>query len=625
MNEQSQGKLPPLSKKTLIAAVAIIFSVFQLYTLATGILNPQVQRASHLLFALVLVYLCKPLKKGGAVGKAVDILLILCAVIPLVYLIAWNKTIMLRMFFVQKMPWYYYVLLVMLVVTLLEATRRTIGLALPIIAVLSLAYAYFGQYIPGSFGHSGFTSVELADQLMYTTEGIFGVPLGASATFVILFVIFGAFLEQSGTAEYFMALASKATLRSRGGPAKMAVFASGLFGSISGSAIANVVTTGNITIPLMKKSGYKKEFAGAVEAVASTGGQIMPPVMGAAVFIMSDFTGIPYINIIRYALLPAVLYYASVFFIVHFEALRTDIPLVEPEGLPSGKELLRGSYMLVPLVMIVVILAFGFSPTYACLASMAVVLLFSFFKKETRMTPKKIIAALIDGAKGTISVAMACGTAGIIVGVINYTGIGFKFTNWMLSVAGNSLFLVLLFTAVATMILGMGLPTTPAYVVVAALMVPTLRSVGVGLAAAHLFAFYFANIANITPPVALASYTAAGIAESEPLKTGFVAFKLGIVAYIVPFMFVYSPELLLMGESIPAMAWSSITALVGTYMLASGIQGWMKRRLPIVERILLCAAALCMIHPGLITDVIGIVVFVGVYAEQKLSLKKAAA
>lgn len=625
MNKQLWKTPSKISRKTLIAAVAILFSLFQLYTLAIGILNPQVQRASHLLFALMLVYLCKPLQKVGKWAYVIDGALLLCALIPLGFLILYNKTIMLRMFFVQKMPWYYYLFLVMLVVTLLEATRRTIGLALPVIAAISLAYAYLGQYIPGSFGHSGFTMVELADQLMYTTEGIFGVPLGASATFVILFVIFGAFLEQSGTAEYFMSLASKATLRSRGGPAKMAVFASGLFGSISGSAIANVVTTGNITIPLMKKSGYKKEFAGAVEAVASTGGQIMPPVMGAAVFIMSDFTGIPYISIIRYALLPAILYYASVFFIVHFEALRTDIPLVEPEGLPSGKELLRGSYMLVPLVMIVVILALGFSPTYACLASMVVVLLFSFFKKETRMTPRKIIAALIDGAKGTISVAMACGTAGIIVGVINYTGIGFKFTNWMLSVAGNNVFLVLLFTAIATMILGMGLPTTPAYVVVAALMVPTLRQVGVGLAAAHLFAFYFANIANITPPVALASYTAAGIAESEPLKTGFVAFKLGIVAYIVPFMFVYSPELLLMGDSIPKMVWSSLTALVGTYMLASGIQGWMLKRLSVIERVLLCATSLCMIHPSFATDVVGIAALVGVYTTQKFAQKRAAA
>lgn len=600
-----------------IKVTALAFSLVQLAALITGALDPQRLRAYHLLFAILLVYLMKPSKLKNNFGLILDGVLLICGVVPLAYMILDNKALLLRMFYVQQLEWYQYLFAALLIISLLEATRRVIGLALPIIAVIALTYAFFGKNLPGAFGHSGFTTIEITDQIVYTTEGIFGTPLGASSTFVILFVVFGAFLEHSGTAKYFMDLASRATMKSRGGPAKMAVFASGLFGSISGSAIANVVTTGQITIPLMKKTGYKPEFAGAVEAVSSTGGQIMPPVMGAAVFIMSDFTGIPYIEIIRYALLPAILYYLSVFFIVHFEAVRTNIPLADPGTLPSIKQLVKGSYMLIPLVVIVVVLAYGYSATYACLFSMVLVVVFSWFKKEDRMGIRKIAAALIDGAKGTIAVAMACGTAGIIVGVINYCGVGIKFTSFMLAFAQNRMFLVLLFTAIATMILGMGLPTTPAYVVVAALMVPTLRQCGVGLAAAHLFAFYFANIANITPPVALASYTAAGIAESEPMKTGLIASKLGIVAYIVPFMFVYSPELLLMGDNVFQLLWSAMTALTGTFMLAASVQGWLLQRLPIPVRIIMGIGALAMIDPGFATDIIGIIILAAVFAWQK--------
>jgi TRAP transporter 4TM/12TM fusion protein len=596
------------NKKTIyiVSITGILFSLFHIYTSLFGNLDPQRQRAVHLLFAAIMVFIIYPNKKNDSknVISILDIILIAFIAIPLIYIIVNNQVILMRMFYVTPLKWYEYILSGMLIVALLEGSRRVVGLGLPIIAIIALLYAFLGRYIPGNFGHSGFKYVEIFDQLVFTTEGIFGVPLGASATFVILFIIFGAFLEKSGIATYFMELSSALTMKSNGGPAKLAVVSSGLFGSVSGSAIANVVTTGQISIPMMKKIGYRSDFAGAVEAVASTGGQIMPPVMGAAVFIMSDFTGIPYIEIVKHAILPALLYFISVFYMVHFEALKFNLGAITGSK-QSLKYLLINSYLLLPLVIIVVILMKGYSPTFACLTSMVLVLIVAFIKKETRMGVKEIADALIEGAKGTLSVAMACGTAGIIVGIVNYTGLGFKFTSLLLSLADTSILLVLLMTALATMILGMGLPTTPAYVVVASLMVPTLVRLEVPLVAAHLFAFYFANIANITPPVALASYTAAGIADSDPMKTGLEAFRLGIAAYIVPFIFVFSPSLLLIDVEALELIWTVISAIIGVIFLASAAEGWLKTRLSILERILLIIASVTLMYPGLYTDVLG--------------------
>lgn len=612
-------------KEKIISCIALIFGIFHLYTSFMGNLDPYRLREGHLLFAMVLILLLKPASKKHPDSKAGKIwtgAALFSAVLPLGYMMLDYSNLLNRMPYVQELKSFQYIFAVMLVMVLLEGTRRTLGMALPMVAVITILYAAAGQHIPGILGHQGFTRLEMADLLVYTTEGIFGMALGTSATFVILFVIFGAFLEKAGIAEYFMDLACCLTAKSKGGPAKMSVISSALFGSVSGSAIANVATTGQITIPLMKKTGYKPEFAAAVEAVASTGGQLMPPVMGAAVFVMCDFTGIPYVQILKCAILPALLFYSAVFFMVHFEAVRLNLSGVSPENVPEKRKLLRGSYQLLPLAAIVAMLALGYSPTYACLLAIASIVVISWLNPEKRMGLHRICQAVISGAKGAVGVAVTCATAGIVVGIVNYSGLALKFTSIMLAIGKENLLIVLILTAIATIILGMGLPTTPSYIVVASLMVPTIVKLDIPLIAAHLFAFYFANVANITPPVALASYTAAGLAESEPLKTGVSGFRLGIVAYIVPFMFAYNTGLLLIGSSVYELALVAATSFIGVYFLAGASGGWLLDKTSLPERIMLGVAAVTLIYPGVYTDIIGILLGGTVVFLQKQRVKR---
>ncbi|MEY8337131.1 TRAP transporter permease [Lachnospiraceae bacterium 62-35] len=612
-------------KEKIISGIALIFGIFHLYTSFMGNLDPYRLREGHLLFAMVLILLMKPASKkypDSIVGKVWTGIMLICTIIPLGYLILDYTKLLQRMPYVQELKAFQYVFVVMLTIALLEGTRRSLGAALPIVASLAILYGMAGQYLPGLFGHQGFTRLEMADLLVYTTEGIFGMALGTSATFVILFIIFGAFLEKAGVAGYFMDLSCALTAKSRGGPAKMSVISSALFGSVSGSSIANVATTGQITIPLMKKAGYKPEFAAAVEAVASTGGQLMPPVMGAAVFVMCDFTGIPYVEILKCAILPALLFYSAVFFMVHFEAVRWKLSGVSSENMPKKQTLVKGAYQLFPLAAIVVMLVLGYSPTYACLLAIISIIVVSWINPEKRMGILAIGQALSEGAKGAVGVAVTCATAGIVVGIVNYSGLALKFTSLMLAIGKENLLLVLILTAMATIILGMGLPTTPSYIVVASLMVPTIVKLDIPLIAAHLFAFYFANVANITPPVALASYTAAGLAESEPLKTGFLGFRLGIVAYIVPFMFAYNTGLLLIGNNISQLVLTAATSFVGVYFLAGASEGWLLEKTKPAERILLGAAALTLIYPGIYTDIAGILMGGAVVVLQKARIKK---
>jgi TRAP transporter 4TM/12TM fusion protein len=612
-----------IKKSFVIVIISLSLAVFQLFTSVFGNLTPLRQRSVHIMVILVLIILYNPIKIKNKIPALIfDGLFIICAIVPFSYMIVNYETLAMRMPWVQQLEPLQYFVAALSVVAVLECTRRVMGLALPIIAVAAIIYAFFGQHLPAVFRHSGFSPLEITDQIFYTTEGIFGIPLSASATFVILFIIFGSFLEQSGIGEYFMDLATKLTLKSRGGPAKMSIVSSCLFGSISGSAVANVVTTGQVTIPLMKKTGYNSEFAGAVEAVASTGGQIMPPIMGTAAFVMSDVTGIPYITIAKHALFPALLYYLSLYAMVHFQAIRKDIPMADVKDMASSKELLINSYLLLPIVIIVLLMIWGYSPTYACIYSLVSVLVISFIKKKTRMSLRKIIMALVNGVHNALGVAVACACAGILVGVVNYTGLGVKLSSFIISMASGYTFVLLLLTAITTILLGVGLPTTPAYIVVAALMVTTLKKAGISLLASNMFAYYFACISAITPPVAMASYAAAGLAKSEPLKTGFEAFKLGIVAYIVPFMFVYDETLLLVNDNILMLIWSLITATAGTCLLAASLQGWLLRSASILERILIGLAALAMIYPGIATDIVGLILGLAIILYQYVMKKK---
>jgi len=615
------AKLPEFIAK-IVAGIAIGMSVYHIYTGAFGSPEALLHRSIHLLFALTLVFIVYPFSKEKP-RRWLDYLMLGLSISSIIYLF-WNYD-----YFITRYPYVHplskadLIMGIILIVMLLEAARRSIGLAMPVTAVIFIIYAYLGPHMPGLMRHAGFNTEVIVDQLYMTTEGIFGIPLGVSATYVILFVIFGAFLERSGGGQFFMELAMATTGKSRGGPGKIAVISSSLFGTISGSAVANVMVTGQFTIPMMKRTGFQPHFAGAVEATASTGGQIMPPVMGAAAFVMAEFTGLPYITVCKHALIPAVLYYISVFMAIHFEALRTNLRGMLDTVPKLGMVLLTKGHLLLPVAVILYLMFAGYTPMYACIFAIISVLILANFRRETRMGILKILEALEEGAKGTLSVAVACACAGIVIGVINLTGLGLKFTSFVLFLAGESLAPALLFTMGAGIILGMGLPTTAAYIVMAALLVPALVKLGIPTIAAHMFAFYYAIISAITPPVALAVYAGAGLAGANMWKTGLAAVRIGAPGFIVPFMFAYSPSLLFVGSPITILT-SIATSTLGVVMLAAGMIGWFIRKTNILERLFLLSGSILLIKPGIYTDLVGLIILAAVIASQKFRKKDAA-
>jgi TRAP transporter 4TM/12TM fusion protein len=606
--------------------IAIIMSSYHLYTGAFGAPEALLHRSIHLMFTMVLIFLLYPFskEKGAYILRLADFVFLGISIVGLLYLFFNYEYFITRYPYVHPLSTADLVIGILFVLTLLEAARRSIGLAMPITAIFFIIYAYIGPSLPGLLRHAGFNTETITDQLYMTTEGIFGIPLGVSATYVILFVIFGVFLEKSGTGQFFMELAAATTGKAAGGPGKIAVVSSGLFGTISGSAVANVMVTGQFTIPMMKRTGFQPHFAGAVEATASTGGQIMPPVMGAAAFVMAEFMGIPYLTVCKHAIIPAILYYLSVFMAVHFEAVRTDLRgmLEAPPRLAAV--LLSRGHLLLPVVVMLYILFEGYTPMYACIFSIIAALMLANVKKETRMGLRKVLNALEDGAKGALQVACACACAGIIIGIVNLTGLGLKFTGFVLYLAGESLAPALLFTMVAGIILGMGLPTTAAYIVMAALLVPGLVKLGIVPIAAHMFAFYYAIISAITPPVALAVYAGAGLAGSNIWKTGLAAVRIGAPGFIIPFMFAYEPSLLFVGSTWEIIS-SFISASIGVIMLAGGLIGWFVWKTPIVERLLLVAGAVLLIKPGIYTDIVGLIFLGLVIVLQKTRKKREAA
>ena len=618
------SKLGTLGK--IVTWIAIAMSSYHLYTGAFGAPEALLHRSIHLMFTMVLIFLLYPFskEKGAYIHRLGDFVFLGISIVGLLYLFFNYEYFITRYPYVHPLSTADLVIGILFVLTLLEAARRSIGLAMPITAIAFLMYAYVGPYLPGLLRHAGFNTETIIDQLYLTTEGIFGIPLGVSATYVILFVIFGVFLEKSGTGQFFMELAAATTGKAAGGPGKIAVVSSGLFGTISGSAVANVMVTGQFTIPMMKRTGFQPHFAGAVEATASTGGQIMPPVMGAAAFVMAEFMGIPYLTVCKHAIIPAVLYYLSVFMAVHFEAVRTDLRgmLEAPPRLAAV--LLSRGHLLLPVAVMLYILFEGYTPMYACIFSIITALILANVKKETRMGLQKILDALGDGAKGALQVACACACAGIIIGIVNLTGLGLKFTGFVLYLAGESLAPALLFTMVAGIILGMGLPTTAAYIVMAALLVPGLVKLGIVPIAAHMFAFYYAIISAITPPVALAVYAGAGLAGSNIWKTGLAAVRIGAPGFIIPFMFVYEPSLLFVGSAWEILS-VFISASIGVIMLAGGLIGWFAWKTNIVERLLLVAGAVLLIKPGIYTDIVGLIFLGIVIVLQRARKKKDAA
>ena len=610
--------LPKLIGKA-IAATCVAMSVYHLYAGYFGAPEALLHRSAHLLFVLVLIFSLFPLstKEWGKKIRWMDGPLILLILASVGYIFFNYEYFITRYQYVHPLTSADMFFGIVLTLLLIEGSRRVIGPALPITAIVFLAYAYIGPYLPGLLRHTGFTTEVIVDQLYMATDGIFGIPLGVSATYVILFIIFGTFLEKSGTGQLFMDFASAITGWTRGGPGKIACISSALFGTISGSAVANVMVDGWLTIPLMKRTGFNPPFACAVEATASTGGQIMPPVMGAAAFVMAEFTGIPYITICLYAMIPALLYYFALFMSIHFMAGKMGLKGIPREELPNLKKVLAArGHMFIPLGIIVYMMTAGYTPMYACIYSTVAVVVLSFLRKETRMGFWTILKALEEGAKNTLGVAAACACAGIVIGVINLTGLGLKFTSFVLFLAGESLIPALIMTMLAGIVLGMGMPTTPAYIVQAALLIPALIKLGVMNIAAHMFVFYFSTISAITPPVAMAVYAAAGIGGAKLWPTGLWAMRVAAAGFIVPFMFVYGPSLLFIGSAFDIIT-SAISASIGVAALAAGMVGWFLKEANYFERAILIVAAFLLIKPGLYTDAIGLVLLIIVIVIQK--------
>jgi len=618
----------------ITSILAIAMSCFHLYTAGFGTLLSVKQRALHLIFAFTLGFLLFPATKKGNKTKVsiLDYILIGLNVIIFGYLFVFVEQIALKGGNVNNMDLLLGALGILLT---LEITRRAVGPELPIVAILFILYARFGPYLPGVLGHRGFSWERIISHMYLTLEGLLGIPIGVSATFVFMFILFGSFLDKTGVGKFFIDLAYALTGHMKSGPAMTAVVASGFMGSVSGSSVANTVTTGAFTIPLMKKTGYKPYFAGAVEAAASTGGQIMPPVMGAAAFIMAEFTGIPYIKIVVAAAIPAILYYFAVGTMVHLEASKLGLKGLPKEQLPKiGKLMIANGYLLSPLVAIVFFLVKGYTPLlsafYAILISMVIAVATSLIKKDNSFGGKEFFEALEQGGKSAVGVACACACAGLIVGTVTLTGLGLRIAELIVTLAQGKLLLTLFFTMIASIILGMGLPTTAKYIVLATMAAPALIKLDVNLMAAHLFILYFGVIADITPPVALAAYAGAGIAGANAMKTGFQAVKLALAAFIVPYIFAYDSSLILVKEvvngtvvfmpifsAIPVV----ISAVIGIVCLAGAVEGFLVDHCKIYERTLLFVAALLLLKPGLITDIFGLAALGLIYFVQKSRTK----
>ena len=604
MDDHLQKKLKELDKESntmeysgmwakVIAVICICFSLFQIYTGFFGALDAMIQRCIHLSFGISLVYLLCPTKRewirGGSVHP-VDLALAIIAAIPPIYILVNYQQLILRAGTVTPVDTFMGVLGMLMVI---EAARRIVGLPIVIVVLCFLAYGFFGRYMPGPLAHRGLTVNQMVGHLFYTTEGVFGIPMGVSSTFIFLFILFGAYLEKTGLGKFFIDIANAIAGWASGGPAKVAVISSALQGTISGSSVANVVGSGSFTIPMMKKLGYHKNFAGAVEAAASTGGQLMPPVMGAAAFLMAEFVGIPYMEVVKAAIVPAVLYFLGVFLGVHFEAKKNKLKGTPRNELPPWVKIMKEEgHLAIPLIAIIGLLASGYTPMKAALAGII------------------------------ISVATAM-SAGMIIGIVTKTGVGLKLASALVDVAAGNFMLLLFCTMITSLILGMGVPTTANYVITSTIAAPALIQLGVPILAAHMFVFYFGIIADITPPVALAAYAGSAISGGDPLKTGVNASKLGIAAFIIPYVFVLSPQILGIEASAGSIILTTCTALIGMAGVSAAMIGYLAAKTNMFERFLLLAGGLMLIDPRLMTDAAGIGILAFVLFMQFLRRKKA--
>lgn len=592
-----------------IFVFAILVSLYHMYTSYFGTPPIRTHRALHTGALLMLAFALHPAVKRASRSKIAfyDWILILGAGWTAIYMYINHDDLLMRSTNPTTLD---FATALILVVLTIEAARRLTGWALPTMAIIALAYAVFGRELSGMFRHRGYTFTDTIANLYMSSEGIFGTAIGVSASYIFLFVLFGAVLQRSGMGQFFNDIALALAGQTRGGPAKVAVIASGFLGSINGAAVANVVTTGAFTIPLMKKVGYKATFAGAVEATASVGGQILPPVMGASAFIMAETLGVPYQTIALAALIPALLYYLGIIAQVHLRATKLGLEGISRKNLPLVREVMKErGHLVLPLLFLLYMLFFsGKTVLFSALLTIIVSILVAQVKKSTRMSFKDICEALADGAKTSVSTAIACACVGIIVGVVTRTGFAVNLANAIVSIGDGSLLLSLILTMIASIILGMGLPSIPTYIITATMAAPALQQLGVEPLVAHMFVFYFGLFANITPPVALASFAAAGISGADPMRTGFQSMKLAMAGYIIPFIFVFNPAMLLQDVTPIEAVIVTITGTIGVIMLSVAVEAQLWTNVPWWNRIVFAGGALLLMSPDHVTDVIGIAI-----------------
>ena len=605
--------IPAIVIKVMLAA----FSVFMIYMNLFAVWDERIRRPLFLGIIILFVFILYPARKSGGRPQKVnhipfyDIILAAAGSGSFFYFVVNSQTIIKRGIRITDLEVWLGVIGILI---LAECCRRVTGIPIIIVAACFVIYAFA----------VGKSLNIIIYNLFYTTEGVIGTPIGVCSTYIVLFIIFGAFLEATGISDFFIACANSLAGFASGGPAKVAVISSALCGMVSGSSVGNTVTTGSVTIPMMKKTGYPGEFAGAVEAAASTGGQIMPPIMGAAAFLMAEMVGVPYSDIVIRAILPAVLYFTGIFLMVHLRAKRLGLKGIPREQLPKARKLLPKIYLLIPLVALVYLITSGYTMSRAAIIATLLCIVVSMFNKEHRMTPKKFLDALETGAKNPLSIAVACGIAGIIAGVVTMTGLGQVFIDVIVSISHGNLLIALIFTMLCCIILGMGVPTTATYIIMATTCAPILTT-GMGLnpLCASMFVFYFGIVADITPPVALAAYAGSAIAKSDPMRTALNASKLAIGAFLIPYIFCLNPAMLLIDTNVLEFVLIIITSVIGMFAISAAIEGYMFTALNPVFRIALAAAGLMLIYPGTVTDIIGIAITVCIFIIQMAQRRSA--
>ncbi|WP_339263609.1 TRAP transporter permease [Solibacillus sp. FSL W7-1472] len=631
---ESNQRNPQNFMKHIIYFGLLAFTLFQVYTAIFGQFPAQIQRTVHLGFALTFVFLLFPAsrKLSKRTIPFYDYILAVIAIVVGSYWVINYDRLVQSLGQLQTMDFYIGILAVIIV---LEGARRAVGLPITIIAGLFLLYAFYGPYMPDFMAHRGQSLDSIVNLMFFSTDGILGTPLAVSSTFIFAFLLFGAFLVKTGVGEYFNDLAISVAGKLVGGPAKVAIFSSALQGTISGSSVANVVTSGSYTIPMMKRLGYNKNFAGAVEASASTGGQLMPPIMGAAAFLMVEFIGrdVTYWDIAKAAAIPAILYFTGIWIMTHFEAKRLGLRGLKDEEMPDRSKVFKKIYLLIPIVLIIILMMSGVPVIHAALYGIISCIIVGFINPDVKFGLKEIIDGMVDGARSALAVAAATACAGIIVGVVVKTGLGLSLANSLVKLAGGSILLTLFFVMIASLILGMGAPTTANYVItstiaapaIIALLAPDVPASAAPLIvvlSAHFFVFYFGIIADITPPVALAAFAASGISGGDPIRTGVNSAKLAIAAFIIPYMIVFSPALLMIDVTIWQILWVVFTAVMGMIAIGVGIIGYWYRPVSWIERIVLLAAGLAMIYPESLSDTIGLIVFGIMFVIQYVTRNK---